>query len=93
MAMTPRGLRRLDEGARITEEREHRELVGRLRRDLATAKLELERAIGPLTAPGPHPMSDAEVNGAAARAGAAASRLAEVALELAVATEARRGRR
>ena len=93
MAMTPRGLRRLDENARAGEELDRRRNIARLRHELAGASLELKRAIGPLTAPGPQPMSDAEVNGAAARAGAAASRLADVALELAVATEARHGRR
>ena len=92
MAMTPRGLRRLDEGHRATEELEHRQAVGRLRHELAAASLKLKRAIGPLTAPGPHPMTDAEVNGHATRAGAAASRLADAALALALETERRHGR-
>lgn len=93
MAMTPRGLRRLTENAAAEEAQERRQNLARLRHELAGASLELERAIGPLTAPGPRGMTDAEVNGAASRTGAAAARVAEVALELAIATEARRGRR
>ena len=36
MAMTPRGHRRLDEGARLLEDQERRRIVALVRRDLET---------------------------------------------------------
>lgn len=104
MGMTPRGLRRLDEGARITEAEERRLAVMRARRklDAALEALEeglegleglleaLEEARAQLAA---QPAMSVMLGPIAARIGHRATNAAEAALELAHASEVARGRR
>lgn len=90
MGMTPRGLRRLDEGARITEAEERRLAVMRARRKLDAALEALEEARAQLAA---QPAMSVMLGPIAARIGHRATNAAEAALELAHASEVARGRR
>ena len=90
MGMTPRGLRRLDEGARITEAEERRLAVMRARRKLDAALEALEEAGAQLAA---QPARSVMLGPIAARIGHRATNAAEAALELAHASEVARGRR
>lgn len=86
MAMTPRGLRRLDDGAR------HEEALER-RRAAATARLDLETAVGrvnELQRELSRTRNEAALAGIAARIGAQAHELERAALELASTIEPRR---
>lgn len=86
MAMTPRGLRRLDENARAGEELDRRRTAALARRDLETAVgrvNELQRELG-------RTRNEAALAGIAARIGAQAHELERAALELAAAIEPRR---
>lgn len=90
MGMTPRGLRRLDEGARITEAEERRLAVMRARRKLDAALEALEEARAQLAA---QPARSVMLGPIAARICHRATNAAEAALELAHASEVARGRR